>query len=265
MRNCLNEHTLERYTIAVLNNEELIKTYYEDWCLLLDKSYNQTLPILISGLQSILFAINIDNSNLNIPSKLVTSEPIKIRQSSHSVLVNSSNNNVDNQPALKLSSSFADTTSTAPKIKKIANQSSIVTNGQRKVKKNNVVVFDNESNENILNNNSNNKKVLSSVNNRSKSSAPNFRTNTLETIDYSQEDEENEDELGVVFNDDKQNENNILNNQASSLSSNNNSMKSANSFKDDLNNKVNNVNNNNNNNSDNSGDSSTERINDMFK
>ena len=70
IRSCLNEHCLERYIIAILSNQTRLREHYEDWCFLLDKSYNSTLPMLISGLQSILFAINIDNPNLNIPAKI---------------------------------------------------------------------------------------------------------------------------------------------------------------------------------------------------
>ncbi len=46
------------------------REFYEDWSFLLDKSVNSTLPMLVSGLNSILFAINIDNSNLNLATKL---------------------------------------------------------------------------------------------------------------------------------------------------------------------------------------------------
>lgn len=50
--------------------DHMNREYYEDWSFLLDKSVNSTLPMLVSGLNSILFAINIDNSNLNLATKL---------------------------------------------------------------------------------------------------------------------------------------------------------------------------------------------------
>ncbi|RNA09545.1 sorting nexin-29 isoform X2, partial [Brachionus plicatilis] len=69
LRNCLNERCLEKYTISMLGNQSQLKEFYEESSLLLDPNYTSSLPTLLSGLQSILFAINIDNPNLNIPSR----------------------------------------------------------------------------------------------------------------------------------------------------------------------------------------------------
>lgn len=69
LRNCLNERSLEKYTISILANQSLLKEFYDESSLLLDPNYTSSLPMLLSGLQSILFSINIDNSNLNILSK----------------------------------------------------------------------------------------------------------------------------------------------------------------------------------------------------
>ncbi len=76
LRSCLNEHCLERFTIAVLANTNLTDQYYEDWCFLLDKSCSSSLPLLIAGLETILFAINIDSEYLNTPSKLFKSNTL---------------------------------------------------------------------------------------------------------------------------------------------------------------------------------------------
>jgi len=56
--------------MTVLANKKLIDQYYEDWCFLLDKSCSSSLSFLVSGLEMILFAINIDSEALNMPSKL---------------------------------------------------------------------------------------------------------------------------------------------------------------------------------------------------
>lgn len=135
LRSCLNEHCLERFTIAVLANESLTSQYYEEWAFLLDKAYNSALPMLISGLESILFAIHIDNPNLNIPTKLVNStstSPVGIQETSD--LENRTNE-------IQLSTSFSDS---AAKI----NKKALGNINSKKVRKNNVVVLDNdESNE----------------------------------------------------------------------------------------------------------------------
>ena len=136
IRNCLNEHSLERYTMAILSNENLIKEFYEEWCLLLDKEFNSTLPMLVSGLQSILFAINIDNPNFNVSTKISasktnvqdqnlaqitseSSEPIKIKNKSSLPSTSFGGNSLENSEL------------TLIKIKK-----------SNKIRKNNVVVFD---------------------------------------------------------------------------------------------------------------------------
>ncbi|CAF0886504.1 unnamed protein product [Brachionus calyciflorus] len=72
IRSCLSEHCLEKYTIAMLSNKPLLREFYEENSFLLDESYSSNLPMLLSGLQSVLFAINIDNANLNVPTKLAS-------------------------------------------------------------------------------------------------------------------------------------------------------------------------------------------------
>jgi len=138
LRSCLNEHCLERFTIAVLANETLTNQFYEEWSFLLDKSYNSTLPMLISGLESILFAINIDNPSLNIPSKLVLANNIKAINETINNENNNNNNNKTNDDNL--------VETIAIKIKKPLNNNSLVqnTNLNRKIRKNNVVVLDSE-------------------------------------------------------------------------------------------------------------------------
>ncbi|XP_077407175.1 sorting nexin-29 isoform X2 [Vanacampus margaritifer] len=65
MRCALNEHSLERYLHTLLADRPRLGTYYEDWAFMLDEERASMLPTMAAGLNSILFAINIDNSDLN--------------------------------------------------------------------------------------------------------------------------------------------------------------------------------------------------------
>ena len=133
LRSCLNEHCLERFTIAVLANQSLTNQFYEEWAFLLDKSYNSSLPVLISGLESILFAINIDNSNLNIPSKILNA--------SSATSIGIINLDSENKPIeAPLSSSYSE--STVKINKKVVNNIN-----SKKIKKINVVLDKDELNE----------------------------------------------------------------------------------------------------------------------
>ncbi|XP_057681536.1 sorting nexin-29 isoform X2 [Corythoichthys intestinalis] len=65
LRCALNEHSLERYLHSLLADRPRVGTYYEDWAFMLDEERASMLPTMAAGLNSILFAINIDNSDLN--------------------------------------------------------------------------------------------------------------------------------------------------------------------------------------------------------
>ncbi|KAM6897697.1 sorting nexin-29 [Xenentodon cancila] len=65
LRCALNEHSLERYLHTLLADRSRLGTYYEDWAFILDEERASMLPTMAAGLNSILFAINIDNSDLN--------------------------------------------------------------------------------------------------------------------------------------------------------------------------------------------------------
>jgi hypothetical protein len=87
--------------------------------------------MLISGLQSVLFAINIDNTSLNIPAKISKPNSIPIGINAMNSLVQSkektnSSQNIESQ-------SFTDNTST----------SKLVTS--KKIRKNNVILFDTDT------------------------------------------------------------------------------------------------------------------------
>ncbi|XP_061611910.1 sorting nexin-29 isoform X2 [Phyllopteryx taeniolatus] len=65
LRCALNEHSLERYLHTLLADRPRLGTYYEEWAFMLDEERASMLPTMAAGLNSILFAINIDNSDLN--------------------------------------------------------------------------------------------------------------------------------------------------------------------------------------------------------
>ncbi|KAB7501028.1 Pleckstrin homology domain-containing family M member 1, partial [Armadillidium nasatum] len=66
LRSLLNEHSLERYIHIMLSDQEYLEQWYEPWALLRDLERSAVLPNLAAGLDSILFAINIDNEAFNV-------------------------------------------------------------------------------------------------------------------------------------------------------------------------------------------------------
>ncbi|XP_063225758.1 sorting nexin-29 [Bacillus rossius redtenbacheri] len=65
LRSALNECSLERYLHSMLANPAHLRVFYEDWAFLLDQEKSSMLPVMAAGLGSILFAISIDNTDLN--------------------------------------------------------------------------------------------------------------------------------------------------------------------------------------------------------
>ncbi|XP_071954591.1 sorting nexin-29-like [Antedon mediterranea] len=65
LRSTLNEHSLERYLHTMQANKQLLSQFYEPWSFILDEERASMLPTMARGLGSILFAINIDNEQLN--------------------------------------------------------------------------------------------------------------------------------------------------------------------------------------------------------
>ncbi|XP_069426086.1 sorting nexin-29 isoform X2 [Ovis canadensis] len=65
LRCALNENSLERYLHMLLADRGRLSTFYEDWAFVMDEERSSMLPTMAAGLNSILFAINIDNKDLN--------------------------------------------------------------------------------------------------------------------------------------------------------------------------------------------------------
>ncbi|XP_064641818.1 sorting nexin-29-like isoform X2 [Lineus longissimus] len=65
LRSAFNEHSLERYMHMMIGDDSLLVQYYEDWAFLRDQERSSMLPMMAAGLGSILFAITIDDPELN--------------------------------------------------------------------------------------------------------------------------------------------------------------------------------------------------------
>ncbi|KAM7295892.1 sorting nexin-29 [Ixodes scapularis] len=71
LRSALNEHALERYMHMLLADPGHLSQFYEESAFLMDQETSSVLPTMSAGLGSILFAINIDNPDLNPPESSV--------------------------------------------------------------------------------------------------------------------------------------------------------------------------------------------------
>ncbi|KAL5018144.1 hypothetical protein ScPMuIL_003866 [Solemya velum] len=85
LRASLNEHSLERYIHMLLEKEDLLGQFYEPWSFLRDQERSSMMPMMAAGLGSILFAISIDNPELNSikqtqNSSMISSVPKPISQ-----------------------------------------------------------------------------------------------------------------------------------------------------------------------------------------
>ncbi|XP_048758953.2 sorting nexin-29-like [Ostrea edulis] len=85
LRSALNEHSLERNMHMILENQGLLSQFYEPWAFMCDQERSSMMPMMAAGLGSILFAINVDNVDLNAV-KRATSSNVNISISSKPVL-----------------------------------------------------------------------------------------------------------------------------------------------------------------------------------
>nr|XP_022316241.1 sorting nexin-29-like [Crassostrea virginica] len=114
MRSALNEHSLERNMHMILENDDLLKQFYEPWAFLRDQERSSMMPMMAAGLGSILFAINIDNPDLNSVKRSASSN-ISIPASSRPVLDKIAN---EPRPVIAGEESPAQTTEMRKKEKK---------------------------------------------------------------------------------------------------------------------------------------------------
>nr|KAF6442372.1 sorting nexin 29 [Rousettus aegyptiacus] len=85
LRCALNEHSLERYLHTLLADRSRLSTFYEDWSFVMDEEKSSMLPTMAAGLNSILFAINIDNKDLNGQSKFAPTVSDLLKESTQNV------------------------------------------------------------------------------------------------------------------------------------------------------------------------------------
>nr|XP_045017509.1 sorting nexin-29 [Jaculus jaculus] len=85
LRCALNEHSLERYLHMLLADRGRLSTFYEDWSFVMDEERSSMLPTMAAGLNSILFAINIDNKDLNGQSKFAPTVSDLLKESTQNM------------------------------------------------------------------------------------------------------------------------------------------------------------------------------------
>ncbi|NXF69701.1 SNX29 protein, partial [Ciccaba nigrolineata] len=85
LRCALNEHSLERYVHMLLADKNRLSVFYEDWSFLMDEERSSMIPTMAAGLNSILFAINIDNKDLNGQSKCTPTVSDLLKESTQNV------------------------------------------------------------------------------------------------------------------------------------------------------------------------------------
>ncbi|XP_072275090.1 sorting nexin-29 isoform X2 [Pyxicephalus adspersus] len=85
LRCALNEHSLERYLHMLLGDPNRLSFFYERWAFVFDMERSSMLPTMAAGLNSILFAINIDNKDLNGLAKTVPTVSCLLKESTQNV------------------------------------------------------------------------------------------------------------------------------------------------------------------------------------
>ncbi|KFP30647.1 Sorting nexin-29, partial [Colius striatus] len=85
LRCALNEHSLERYVHMLLADKNRLSVFYEDWSFMMDEERSSMIPTMAAGLNSILFAINIDNKDLNGQSKCTPTVSDLLKESTQNV------------------------------------------------------------------------------------------------------------------------------------------------------------------------------------
>ncbi|XP_058851843.1 sorting nexin-29 isoform X2 [Acipenser ruthenus] len=85
LRCALNEHSLERSLLMLLSDRTRLGAFYEDWAFIMDEERASMLPTMAAGLNSILFAIQIDNTDLNGQNRAVPSVSHLLKESTQGV------------------------------------------------------------------------------------------------------------------------------------------------------------------------------------
>lgn len=75
IRATLNENSLQRYLLTWLAEEYNLHRYYTQWSLLLDANASKELPQIIGSLQDVLFALTVNSTELNAPTRITPLQP----------------------------------------------------------------------------------------------------------------------------------------------------------------------------------------------
>ncbi|XP_043255709.1 sorting nexin-29 [Colletes gigas] len=81
LRAVLNERSLERHLHSIIDST-ILSPFYEDWAFLLDQERSAILPNVAAGLGSILFAIRVDNEELdnNLKGKEIEKQKVSLSE-----------------------------------------------------------------------------------------------------------------------------------------------------------------------------------------
>lgn len=77
IRATLNENSLQRYLLTWLAEEDTLRRYYTQWSLLLDANASKELPQIIGSLHDVLFALTVNSTELNAPTRITPLQPNK--------------------------------------------------------------------------------------------------------------------------------------------------------------------------------------------
>ncbi|XP_020806317.1 sorting nexin-29 [Drosophila serrata] len=77
IRAALNEKRLHSHVLTWLSDEELLHRFYTPWSLLLNEEAAKKLPEIIDSLNDVLFALNVDTTELNAPRRLTAGPAVK--------------------------------------------------------------------------------------------------------------------------------------------------------------------------------------------
>ncbi|XP_022216469.2 sorting nexin-29 [Drosophila obscura] len=77
IRSTLNEKRLQSHVLTWLSDEEQLHRYYTPWSLLLNEEAAKKLPEILDTLKDVLFALQVDTTELNAPKRSTAAVPGK--------------------------------------------------------------------------------------------------------------------------------------------------------------------------------------------
>ncbi|XP_034474799.1 sorting nexin-29 [Drosophila innubila] len=80
IRAMLNEKRLQSHVLTWLSNEAQMQRYYTPWSLLLNEEAAKKLPGILISLQDVLFALNVENPELNAPKRQTVQSVNAVRE-----------------------------------------------------------------------------------------------------------------------------------------------------------------------------------------